>query len=691
MRLSGGTSSRLGASWDGRGTNFALFSANAEKVELCLFDSQGRRELERIALPERTEDVWHGYLNDVSPGQLYGYRVYGPYAPERGHRFNPNKLLMDPYAKRLAGRLVWSDAHFAYRTGSAREDLSFDRRDNARGMPKAIVVDETFNWGRREIRPNIPWEDTIVYEAHVKGLTQRRDDVAPNLRGTYGGLSSPAMINHLKRLGVTSIELLPIHGLIDDRVLVEKKLCNYWGYNTLAFFAPEPRYAQDNALDSFRTTVARLHDAGIEVLLDVVYNHTAEGNHMGPTLCFRGIDNASYYWLNGENPRYYDDFTGCGSSVNLTHPRVMQMVMDSLRYWVEVCHVDGFRFDLATTLARGPNGFDRNAPLLTAIRQDPVMATAKLVAEPWDLGLGGYQVGAFPSQWSEWNDRYRSAMRRYWSGEGSLIGEISRRMTASSDLFHHDGRAPRAGINHITVHDGFTLADLFSYNEKHNEANGEGNRDGSNDNHSNNLGYEGPTDDPEINALRRQLRKNQLACLLLAQGTPLILAGDEVGNSQNGNNNAYCQDNETGWVSWDNLGKEAEDLTDFVGRLTELRRKFAQLRSQRWLDGRRADGSYGVLWLTPAAEEMKESDWNFPEGRFLAYVLSPMEQGQPPIFIVLNAAPEEIPFNLPKMSEYKSWKQVLNTAEPRQASAEFASGADTKAPPRSVLAFAGSA
>jgi isoamylase len=691
MRLSGGTSSRLGASWDGRGTNFALFSANAEKVELCLFDSQGRRELERIALPERTEDVWHGYLNDVSPGQLYGYRVYGPYAPERGHRFNPNKLLLDPYAKRLAGRLVWSDAHFAYRTGSAREDLSFDRRDNARGMPKAIVVDETFNWGRREIRPNIPWEDTIVYEAHVKGLTQRRDDVAPNLRGTYGGLSSPAMINHLKRLGVTSIELLPIHGLIDDRVLVEKKLCNYWGYNTLAFFAPEPRYAQDNALDSFRTTVARLHDAGIEVLLDVVYNHTAEGNHMGPTLCFRGIDNASYYWLNGENPRYYDDFTGCGSSVNLTHPRVMQMVMDSLRYWVEVCHVDGFRFDLATTLARGPNGFDRNAPLLTAIRQDPVMATAKLVAEPWDLGLGGYQVGAFPSQWSEWNDRYRSAMRRYWSGEGSLIGEISRRMTASSDLFHHDGRAPRAGINHITVHDGFTLADLFSYNEKHNEANGEGNRDGSNDNHSNNLGYEGPTDDPEINALRRQLRKNQLACLLLAQGTPLILAGDEVGNSQNGNNNAYCQDNETGWVSWDNLGKEAEDLTDFVGRLTELRRKFAQLRSQRWLDGRRADGSYGVLWLTPAAEEMKESDWNFPEGRFLAYVLSPMEQGQPPIFIVLNAAPEEIPFNLPKMSEYKSWKQVLNTAEPRQASAEFASGADTKAPPRSVLAFAGSA
>ncbi|MCA1456528.1 glycogen debranching protein GlgX [Bradyrhizobium sp. BRP22] len=691
MRLTGGTSSRLGASWDGRGTNFALFSANAEKVELCLFDSQGRRELERIELPERTEDVWHGYLNDVSPGQLYGYRVYGPYAPERGHRFNSNKLLLDPYAKRIAGRLVWSDAHFAYRTGSAREDLSFDRRDNARGMPKAVVVDETFNWGRREIRPNTPWEDTIIYEAHVKGLTQKREDVAPNLRGTYGGLSSPAMINHLKRLGVTSIELLPIHGLIDDRILVEKKLANYWGYNTLAFFAPEPRYAQDNALDSFRTTVARLHDAGIEVMLDVVYNHTAEGNQLGPTLSFRGIDNASYYWLKPDNPRYYDDFTGCGNSVRLTHPRVLQMVMDSLRYWVEVCHVDGFRFDLATTLARGPNGYERNASFLTAVRQDPVLATVKLVAEPWDLGLGGYQVGAFPSQWSEWNDRYRSAMRRYWSGEGSLIGDISSRMTASSDLFNHDNRATRASINHITVHDGFTLMDLFSYNQKHNEANGEDNRDGSNDNHSNNCGVEGPTDDPDIIALRRQLRKNQLACLLLAQGTPLLLAGDEVGNSQNGNNNAYCQDNEVGWVNWDNFGDETEDFTDFIGYLTGLRRRFRQLRSQRWLAGRRADGSYGVLWLTPAAEEMKESDWNFPEGRFLSYVLGPMEPGQAPIFIVLNAAPEEIAFKMPVMTEYRNWRQVLNTTENKQMPVDIASGADTKAPPRSVLAFAGSA
>jgi len=689
MRLTAGTSSRLGASWDGRGTNFALFSANAHKVELCLFDSQGRRELERIELPERTEDVWHGYLNDVSPGQLYGYRVHGPYDPDRGHRFNAHKLLLDPYAKRLFGRLVWSDAHFGYRTGSAREDLSFDRRDNARGMPKAVVVDETVSWGRQQTRPNVPWEDTIIYEAHVKGLTQLRQDVPPGLRGTFGGLAAPAMIDHFKRLGITTIELLPAQGFVDDRTLVEKKLVNYWGYNTLSFFAPEPRYAQDNPLDAFRTTVARLHDAGIEVILDVVYNHTAEGNHLGPTLSFRGIDNASYYWLMPDNPRFYDDFTGCGSSVNLTHPRVLQMVMDSLRYWVEVCHVDGFRFDLATTLARGPQGFDRNAGFFTAIRQDPVLASVKLIAEPWDLGMGGYQVGAFPSQWSEWNDRYRSTMRRYWSGEGSLIGEVSRRMTASSDIFNHDGRMPRASINHVTVHDGFTLADLFSYNEKHNEANGEDNRDGSGDNHSNNCGHEGPTDDPAILALRRQLRKNQLACLFLAQGVPLMLAGDEVGNSQGGNNNAYCQDNDVGWVSWDGLNRDGDDMVEFVGLMTELRRRFPQIRSRRWLDGRRADGTYGVLWLTPAAEEMTEQDWAFPDGRFLAYVMSPAEASATAIFIVLNSAVDAITFTLPKMTEYQSWHQLFDTSSETVPVTPLPSGSQATAPPRSVLAFSG--
>ena len=689
MRLTAGTAHRLGASWDGRGTNFALFSANAQKVELCLFDNQGRREIERITLPEKTEDVWHGYLPDVSPGQLYGYRVHGVYEPEHGHRFNANKLLLDPYARRLAGRLVWSDAHFAYKYGSPREDLSFDRRDNARGMPKAVVVDECFNWGRNEYRPRTAWEDTIIYEAHVKGLTQTREDVAPGLRGTYRGLSSPAMIAHLKRLGVTTIELLPVHGLVDDRRLVELKLANYWGYNTLAFFAPEARYAQDSdPLNEFRTTVARLHDAGIEVILDVVYNHTAEGNHLGPTLSFRGIDNASYYWLKPGQPRFYDDFTGCGSSINMSHPRVLQMVMDSLRYWVEVCHVDGFRFDLAPTLARGLRGYDRNAPFLTAVRQDPVLAPVKMIAEPWDLGMGGYQVGGFPSQWSEWNDRYRSAMRRYWSGEGSLIGEVSRRMTGSSDVFNHDGRRPRASVNHVTVHDGFTLADLFSYNAKHNMANGEDNRDGSTHNNSNNFGIEGPTDDPKILALRRQLRKNQIACLMLAQGIPLILAGDEVANTQDGNNNAYCQDNEIGWVGWEHLGSTDDDLTDFIGMLAGLRKRFPQIRSQTWVDGRRADGTYGVLWLTPSADDMTGHDWNYPQGRFLSYVLGPDGIDAEPLFVVLNAAPEAIEFTLPKIPEYRNWTQVLNTTD-TQAVEAVASGTTFKAAPRSVLAFAG--
>ena len=690
MRVNAGLPYPLGATWDGRGTNFALFSAHAQRIELCLFDNHGRRELDRIALPERTEDVWHGYLNDVSPGQLYGYRVHGPYAPESGHRFNPHKLLRDPYARRLAGRLVWSDAHFGYRTGSPREDLSFDRRDNARGVPKAVVIDEAFNWGRRENRPCIPWEDTIIYEAHVKGLTQTREDVPPGLRGSYRGLSSPAMIDHLKRLGVTAIELLPVHGFIDDRRLVEIRLNNYWGYNSLSFFAAEARYGPDNPLDAFRTTVARLHDAGIEVLLDVVYNHTAEGNHLGPTLSFRGIDNASYYWLRPDHPRYYDDFTGTGNSLNLTHPRVMQMVMDSLRFWVETCHVDGFRFDLATTLARGADGYDRGSSLLTAIRQDPALASTKLVAEPWDVGLGGYQVGAFPSQWSEWNDRYRSTLRRYWSGDGGLIGDLGGRMTGSSDLFEHDRRSPRASINHITVHDGFTLMDLVSYNEKHNDANGEDNRDGSDDNLGTNCGHEGPTDDPGIVDLRRRLRRNQLACLLLAQGVPLILAGDEVGNTQDGNNNAYCQDNETGWIGWRNLGREGEDFTGFIGRLTDIRRRFPQLRARRWVDGRRADGSYGVLWLTPQGGEMTGEDWNFPEGRFLSYVLGPVNAGEPPLFVVLNAAPEPIGFRLPDMPEYRRWRRILNTADD-DTDAEFSRHAETEAPPRVVLVFEGSA
>jgi isoamylase len=689
-RISAGNPHQLGATWDGRGTNFALFSQNAEKVELCLFDPQGRRELERIALPERTEDVWHGHLNDIVPGQLYGYRVYGPYTPERGFRFNSNKLLVDPYAKLLSGRLIWSDAHFGYRAGSPRGDLSFDRRDNSRGMPKAVVIDESFTWGD-ERKPQIPWEDTIIYEAHTKGLTQLREDVPPGWRGTFRGLATPGVIDHLKRLGVTAIELLPIHSFVDDRHLTEKRLSNYWGYNTLGYFAPEPRFSPGNPLEALRSTIFRLHDAGIEVILDVVYNHTAEGNHMGPTLSFRGIDNASYYWLLKDNPRFYDDFTGTGNSLNLTHPRVLQLVMDSLRHWVQLFHVDGFRFDLASTLGRGPEGFDRGSAFFAAVRQDPVLNGVKLIAEPWDVGLGGYQVGAFPSGWSEWNDRFRATLRTYWNREGNLLGELAGRMTASSDLFNHDGRGPRASINHITVHDGFTLNDLVSYEEKHNDANGEENRDGSNDNQSTNCGVEGTTDDPEIIALRRQLRRNFLACLMLAQGVPLLLAGDEVGNSQGGNNNAYCQDDEIGWVNWSGLGREGDDMTELVAHLTAMRRLYPQLRPRRWVDGRRPDGSFGALWLTPQATEMQEQDWKFPEGRFLAYVLAGIEKGDPPLYIALNAAAQPIEIKLPDLPEYRRWTRLLDTTADNGKADTLESGAALQSPARSVLVFEGGA
>jgi isoamylase len=687
-RLSAGAPHPLGATWDGRGTNFALFSANAEKVELCLFDRQGRREIERIVLPNRTEDIWHGYLNDVVPGQPYGYRVYGPYNPERGHRFNPHKLLVDPYAKELLGRLVWSDAHFGYRPGSARADLSFDRRDNARGMPKAVVVDEAFTWGT-ERRPAVAWEDTIIYEAHVKGLTRQREDVPPLWRGTFRGLSAAPVIEHLKRLGVTAIELLPIHAFVDDRHLVQRSLTNYWGYSTLCYFAPEPRYSPDGALDELRSTVSRLHDVGIEIILDVVYNHTAEGNHLGPTLSFRGIDNSSYYWLLPDQPRYYDDFTGCGNALNLTHPRVLQMVMDSLRFWVDICHIDGFRFDLAATLGRGPSGFDRGASFFAAIRQDPMLARIKLIAEPWDLGSGGYQVGAFPPGWSEWNDHFRRTLRRYWSGEGNLIGDLAGRMTGSADLFARSGRPPRSSINHITVHDGFTLADLVSYERKHNEANGEDNRDGADENYSVNCGVEGPTDDSKVLALRRQLRRNYLASLMLAQGVPLLLAGDEVGNSQNGNNNPYCQDNATGWIDWSALNQPDDDMTDLVGQLTGLRRRFAQLHCRNWVDGRRPDGSFGVIWLTPKATEMTEPDWKFPDGRFLSYILSSPEPGGAPLFVVLNAADQSIEFTLPEVSGFTLWGVLIETAQSQRIGKHFAFGTTMQAEPRSVLAFAG--
>ena len=688
MRISAGTPTPIGATWDGRGVNFSLFSAHAEKVELCLFDSQGRRELERIVLPEYTEDIWHVYCHDVSPGQLYGYRVYGPYAPESGQRFNHHKLLIDPYAKKLAGRLAWNDAHFGYRIGNRRADLSFDRRDNARGVPKGVVIDEAITWGD-DRRPRIPWPDTFIYEAHVKGLTQTREDVPAAWRGTFRGLAAPGVVQHLKRLGITSLELLPIYSLVDDRPLVDRGLRNYWGYNTIGFFAPEQRYATDDPLAAFRNTVARLHDAGIEVILDVVYNHTAEGNHLGPTLSFRGIDNISYYWLTPDAPRYYENFTGCGNALNLTHPRVMQMVMDSLRYWAVAGHVDGFRFDLATTLGRLSTGFDSNAPFLAAVRQDPILCDVKLIAEPWDIGLGGYQVGNFPRGWSEWNDAYRRALRNFWRGEPNQLGELARRMTASADFYRHSRRNPRASINHITVHDGFTLMDLVSYEGKHNTANGEDNRDGSDDNTSLNCGVEGPTDDAHINRRRTLLRRAQLASLMLAQGVPLLLAGDEVGNSQGGNNNAYCQDNEIGWVDWSGLGKPDLDVTELIERLTALRRQFPQLTIRRWIDDWDHQGRYGVMWLTRNATEMTESDWHDAASHFLAYVIGPVEADGVPLCIALNGASQPIEFILPTWPTNRGWRQLLDTASPTIHLNSLAPGATCIALGYSVQVFGG--
>jgi len=685
MRASAGTSHPLGASANRRGANFALFSAHAERVELCLFDATGTHERARVILPERTGDIWHVQLDDLRPGQLYGYRVHGPYQPAEGHRFNPNKLVLDPYAKELAGQLIGSDLHFAYQLDNPRTDLSFDRRDNARLMPKAVVTSPS-KTKRKGRRPLVAWEDTIIYEAHVKGLTQRREDVPKELRGTFGALASRPMVKHLQKLGVTTLELLPIHAFTDEPFLAERGLRNYWGYNTLSFFTLDQRYG---TLDAFRAAVARLHDAGIEVILDVVYNHTAEADHLGRTLSFRGIDNRSYYWLKGDDPRYYENFTGCGNALNLSHPMVRTMVVDSLRHWVETCDVDGFRFDLATTLARGADGFDPHAKLFDAIRSDPVLAKTKLIAEPWDLGPGGYRVGAFPSEWSEWNDAFRRTLRRYWSGEGGLIGELATRMTGSADIFEHHRRTPRASINHVTAHDGFTLADLVSYEHKHNEANGEDNRDGSSHNQSTNCGVEGPTNNAKIIALRRRLRCSLVSCLLLAQGVPMILAGDEVGNSQSGNNNAYCQDNEIGWVDWSRLGYEGEDITALIGRLTQLRQQFPQLQGHRWLDGSRADGSYDVLWLTPDATEMTEADWRFPNGHFLSYVLGPIEPGQAPLFLVLNAAPQAIDFTLPSVPECTAWTRAFDTSSATPKRGAVAAGTRLTAPERSVLVFSG--
>jgi isoamylase len=662
----------LGSTWDGEGVNFALYSEHAEKVELCLFDGPGKRELLRVALPEQTDMVWHGYLPEARPGQVYGYRVYGPYAPEQGHRFNHHKLLLDPYGKQIQGSIQWSDAHFGYRVGNKQEDLSFDRRDDASGMPKNQVIDSAFTWGT-DAAPRIPWHETLIYELHVKGFTMCHPEVPAHLRGTYAGLATAPVIEHFTRLGVTSIELMPVHSFVDDRQLVERGLRNYWGYNSIGFLALEPRYLASGSITEFKTMVKILHSAGLEVILDVVYNHTAEGNHLGPTLSLKGIDNTAYYRLVPDNLRYYKDYTGTGNTLNMQHPRVLQLIMDSLRYWVLEMHVDGFRFDLAATLARELHEVNRLGAFLDIIHQDPVLSQVKLIAEPWDLGEGGYQVGNFPVGWAEWNDRYRDTVRSYWKGDFGVVGDLAYRITGSSDLYAHSGRRPYASVNFITAHDGFTLQDLVSYNDKHNQANGENNRDGTDNNHSWNCGAEGPTDDPGILALRAKQKRNFFATLLLSQGVPMIYGGDPIGHTQTGNNNAYCQDNEISWVNWD-LNAQGRDLLAFVQRMINLRKKHPILHRRHFFQGRPIKGANvkDVLWLKPDGLEMNEDEWRDPGVRCLGMFLSGAgldetdERGRKLIdenfLVLLNAHHEDVPFTLPKFHAGARWSAWMDTS-----------------------------
>ena len=664
----------LGAAWDGKGVNFALFSAHAEKVELCLFDRSGLREEARVRLPEYTDEVWHAYLPDARPDLLYGYRVYGPYDPARGHRFNPNKLMIDPYARSLHGRLRWSDALFGYRVGSPREDLAMDRRDNARFIPKCRVVEPAFTWGE-ERRPQTPWEETIILELSVRGITKRHPGVEPDHRGTFSGLASPAMIDYLVELGITAVELLPVHAAVDERHLVDRGLANYWGYNTIGFFAPDPRLLPVGSIADFKTMVKRLHDAGIEVLLDVVYNHSGEGNHLGPTLAFRGIDNASYYRLDAE-ARFYQDFTGTGNTLNLDHPRVLALVMDSLRYWATEMHVDGFRFDLCPTLARENGEYSQGSAFFDAVRQDPLMAGLKLIAEPWDIGPYGYQLGNFPPGWAEWNGQYRDSLRRFWKGDQGLVADVASRVAGSSDIFGYRGRRPWASINFITAHDGFTLQDLVSYNDKHNEPNGEDNRDGSDANFSWNCGAEGPACDPKIIALRDRQKRNMLASLLLSLGVPMLLAGDEIGRSQKGNSNAYCQDNEVSWTDWENIRLEDEELRRFVSHLIHLRRQHRVFSRPRFFRGEVLSeaGVKDVTWFTPAGEEAKDEDWSNPVALSLGYVLSGAAGefytpgGQRDIdesfLVMMNAYYGDLDFRIPELATPLSWEPLVDTSRP---------------------------
>lgn len=665
----------LGATWDGSGVNFAVFSEHASRVELCLFDSvEATTESACIPMEEQTDLVWHCYLPNVGPGQFYGYRVHGGYDPKHGHRFNPHKIVLDPYARVVARRIRWSDKMFSYRIGDPAADLSFDVRNNADCAPLGVVVSSGFSWGGdRPLRT--PWYKTVIYETHVRGFTMQHPGVPEKLRGTYAGLASRAAIKHLKQLGVTAVELMPVHHHVDDRHLIERDLSNYWGYNTLAFFAPDTRYSSSPYPDTvreFKTMVRRLHQAGIEVILDVVYNHTGEGNHLGPTLSLRGLDNASYYRLVSDNRRYYMDYTGCGNTLNMLTPRVLQLIMDSLRYWVQEMHVDGFRFDLASSLARELHEVDRLGAFFDIIHQDPVLSQVKLIAEPWDLGEGGYQVGNFPVLWTEWNGKYRETVRRFWRGDGDAVSEFATRLCGSSDLYEHSGRKPYASINYVTSHDGFSLRDLVSYNEKHNEANGDNNQDGDSHNLSWNCGHEGPTKDETIRRLRGRQMRNFLTTLLLSQGVPMIRSGDEFGHTQGGNNNAYCQDNEISWLDW-KLDTEGKELFELACRLVRLRQEHPVLTRRQFFQGRQIRGQEptDILWLKSDGKEMVDADWRSSKARVLGVRLNGRmigevdERGRPivgrTLLVLFNAQDRRIQFALPETAPNEIWRLLVDT------------------------------
>ncbi|MGZ8435979.1 MAG: glycogen debranching protein GlgX [Candidatus Binatia bacterium] len=702
MRVWPGKPYPLGATWDGKGVNFALFSESASKVELCLFDSfDAIQEAQRLELTERTDQVWHAYLPEVLPGQLYGYRVHGPYEPSQGHRFNPHKIVLDPYAKSIGRELRWADEVFGYRLGDPEADLALDERDSAPYAPLAVVIDPAFTWGDDK-PPRTPWHKTIIYELHIKGFTQLHPGVGEPLRGSYAGLASELVVNHLLNLGVTAVELMPVHQFINDRHLVDCGKVNYWGYNTLAYLAPECRYSAtsipQDAVQQFKMMVAAFHAAGIEVILDVVYNHTAEGNQLGPTLSLRGIDNAAYYKLTPEDQRFYMDYTGCGNSLNVRHPRVLQLIMDSLRYWVTDMHVDGFRFDLASTLARELYEVDRLGAFFDIIHQDPTLSQVKLIAEPWDVGPGGYQVGNFPVLWSEWNGKYRDGVRRFWKGDGGTLSEFATRLSGSSDLYQSDGRKPYASINFITCHDGFNLQDLVGYNEKHNEANGENNQDGANDNNSWNCGVEGPTDDPAVNALRWQQKRNLIATLLLSQGVPMLLAGDELSHTQQGNNNTYCQDNELTWLGWE-LTDEQQDFLAFVKQMISIRRSQPVFQRRKFFQGRPIFGAdeSDITWFEPSGKPMGEEAWSAGFNQCFGVRMpgdligEVDDRGQEikgdSILILMNAFHEPIPFKIAARVKGQRWQRLIDTALPGAARNWYASGKAYDLKGRSMVVF----